>query len=94
MYEFTWDDNKCASNIRKHKISFEEARDVFYDPYAMYMTDDDHSDEEERLLVLGLSNKLRVLMVCYCYRDSNSIIRIISARKATKREQNIYGGKL
>ena len=88
---FVWDDNKHDSNIRKHGVSFIEAITVFDDPNACYFTDEEHSGDEDRFVVIGLSNFLRALVVCHCYRSEN-VIRIISARKATKKETQLYGG--
>ena len=87
---FEWDDKKNASNIRKHGVSFEEAQTVFFDENAIEFDDPDHSIQEERFILLGLSQSLKVLVVCHCYRTVESKIRIISARKATKKEQSIY----
>ena len=87
---FTWDLKKNSANIKKHGVSFEEAKSVFYDDNARLMHDPDHSDEEERFLLLGLSERLNILIVCHCYREENEIIRIISARKATKNEKKQY----
>ena len=87
---FEWDDRKNLSNKRKHGVSFEEAQTVFFDENAIEFDDPDHSIQEERFLLLGLSLKLKVLVVCHCYRKDESIIRIISARKATKKEQKYY----
>ena len=87
---FEWDDKKNASNIRKHGVSFEEAQTVFFDESAIEFDDPDHSIQEERFILLGLSQCLKVLVVCHCYRTAESKIRIISARKATKKEQDVY----
>ena len=87
---FEWDDKKNASNIRKHGVSFEEAQTVFFDENAIEFDDPDHSIQDERFLLLGLCQSLKVLVVCHCYRTVESKIRIISARKATKKEQSIY----
>jgi len=87
---FTWDPAKNTVNEKKHRISFEEAKTVFYDGNARVLHDPDHSEDEERFIILGLSQKLNVLVVCHCYREDTSMIRIISARKATKREQSQY----
>ena len=87
---FTWDLKKNSANIKKHGVSFEEAKSVFYDDNARLMHDPDHSDEEERFLLLGLSERLNILIVCHCYREENEIIRIISARKATRSEKKQY----
>ncbi len=91
---FEWDINKNKLNIRKHKISFDEAKTVFYDENARIIADPDHSHEEDRFIILGLSAALRLLVVCHCYREPNETIRIISARKATKNETKHYGGNL
>jgi uncharacterized DUF497 family protein len=88
---FEWDENKNRSNIKKHGISFEEAQTVFYDENATEFFDEDHSEKEERFILLGLSHKIRVLIVCHCLREED-VIRIISARKATKKEQRNYTG--
>ena len=88
---FNWDADKGLSNIEKHGISFKEAATVFGDDRAVVLDDEGHSQDEERFKIIGLSGKLRLLMVCHCYRDDDSVIRIISARKATKQEQTQYG---
>jgi uncharacterized DUF497 family protein len=90
---FTWNEKKNKSNKTKHKISFEEAKSVFWDENASLFFDEDHSDEEERYILLGMSSNLRVLIVCHCVIENNQIIRIISARKATKNELNFYSGE-
>jgi len=88
---FEWDPEKARINIDKHEgVSFKEAESVFYDERAIEFYDEEHSESEKRFLMLGLSMKLRLLLVCHCVRESDSIIRIISARKATKREANHY----
>jgi uncharacterized DUF497 family protein len=87
---FEWDDKKNASNIRKHSVSFEEAQTVFFDENAIEFDDPDHSIQEESFILLGLSQSLKVLVVCHCYRSHDLKIRIISARKATKKEQGVY----
>ena len=89
---FEWDDKKEKSNKRKHGISFEEARTAFYDENAIQYFDPDHSDEDEedRFILLGISFKLKVLVVCHCFRENDSVIRIISARKADKDEEYEY----
>ncbi|MCB1666774.1 MAG: BrnT family toxin [Porticoccaceae bacterium] len=92
MIEFEWDPEKARSNLRKHGVSFEEAKSVFYDEFAIQFDDHDESVQEERFLMLGLSNDLRILMVCHCERGSGESIRIISARKATKKESKFYSG--
>ena len=87
---FEWDESKNRGNHRKHGISFDEAQTVFFDENAVEFYDDEHSEWEDRFLLLGLSAKLRVLLVCHCLRDEGSVIRIISARKATKNERGLY----
>ena len=87
---FEWDERKNRENKRKHKVSFEEAQTVFLDENAIRYFDPDHSDDEDRFLMLGMSFTLRVLVVCHCYLADDSVIRIISARKANKREQADY----
>jgi uncharacterized DUF497 family protein len=87
---FAWDEHKNSSNQRKHGVSFEEARTAFLDENAKLYFDPDHSQDEDRFILLGLSFSLRILVVCHCYRQSNTVIRIISARKADKHEQNDY----
>jgi uncharacterized DUF497 family protein len=87
---FEWDENKNQINQNKHKISFKEAESVFYDENALLIDDPDHSDQEERFIILGYSNKANLLVVCHCYRASDTIIRIISARKATQSETRQY----
>lgn len=88
--KFEWDDNKNEINQKKHKISFEEAKTVFYDAEALVIDDPEHSEEEDRFIILGLSKKTNLLVVCHCYRESDSVIRIISARKATATETRYY----
>jgi uncharacterized DUF497 family protein len=87
---FIWDVEKYYANIEKHGIAFEEAATVFDDDYALYEPDDAHSTYEERFKVIGMSEQLKVLVVCHCYRNGDSLIRIISARKADKEEINYY----
>lgn len=88
--KFNWDEGKNSSNQRKHGISFEEAKTIFFDEDAIEYFDPAHSKEEDRFILLGLSFNLRVLVVCYCHRASHSAIRIISARKATRNESKAY----
>ena len=88
--EFEWDENKNNINKVKHGISFEEARSVFYDEYAILFDDPDHSIEEDRFLIIGMSETEDVCIVSHCYRDDNEKIRIISARKASKTAQKYY----
>lgn len=85
-----WDPRKAAANFRKHGVSFEDAQSVFTDERARLIADPDHSADEDRFLLLGLSSSLRVLVVAHCYREAEGVIRIISARKATRDEQRSY----
>ena len=89
---FDWDENKYKINVNKHGISFKEAASVFFDENAVEVDDDEHSQHEERFLIIGRSKRLRLMVVCHCYRENNTIIRIISARKANDTEKEIYGG--
>ena len=89
---FEWDRNKNLSNIIKHGVPFKEAATVFLDPYAELLDDDAHSDNEERFIIIGMSEKTNLLIVCHCYRETDGIVRIFSARKATKSETGLYGG--
>lgn len=91
--EFIWDNKKAKYNLSKHHISFEEASTVFYDENATEYYDPDHSEGEERFLLLGMSRWLRILVVSYCYRENDDVIRIISARKAKRREMKYYKNK-
>ncbi len=88
---FEWDAAKSRQNKRKHGVSFEEARSVFLDERAIRYFDPDHSQEEDRFIMLGMSFVLRVLVVCHCYRAGDAVIRIISARRADSREARDYG---
>jgi len=92
MIKFEWDSIKADSNIKKHGISFEEAKSVFYDEFAIQFYQNDNMEGEDRFLMLGLSTTHKVLMICHCERDSGNIVRIISARKATKNERKFYEG--
>lgn len=87
---FEWDENKNNINKKKHKISFEEAQTVFYDTEALVIDDPEHSEQEDRFIILGLSKKANLLVVCHCYREFDLVIRIISARKATTTEEKFY----
>lgn len=87
---FEWDPAKAAANVKKHGVSFEEAQTVFEDEEALFMADPDHSDDEERFVLLGLSSALRVLVVVHCERERGSVIRLISARKADRQERAGY----
>lgn len=88
--DFEWDSGKAASNERKHGVTFVEASTVFGDPYARVIDDPDHSDDEERCIILGASTRANILIVCHCHRGGGDTIRIISARKATKTESKAY----
>jgi uncharacterized DUF497 family protein len=88
--KFEWEASKAASNIQKHGITFEEARTVFFDERARLINDPDHSESEDRFILLGFSSSLRVIVVCHCYRSEGNVIRIISARKATATEKKAY----
>jgi len=88
---FSWDGRKAKQNIKKHRVPFEEASTVFFDENARLIHDPAHSVKEDRFVLLGLSSKLRLLVVCHCYRGKERVIRILSARKADKQEQKQYG---
>ena len=87
---FEWDPAKAIANARKHGVSFEDAQTVFSDERARLIDDPDHSHEEERFVLLGLSSSLRLLVVAHCYRSEGGVIRIISARRATRTEERSY----
>ena len=87
---FEWDPKKAASNLRKHKVSFEDAQTVFSDERALLVNDPDHSEDEERFVLLGLSSTMRLLVVVHCYRGADNVIRLISARKADADERSLY----
>ena len=91
---FDWDKDKNKANIKKHGISFIEAATVFNDARALYSYDAEHSYDEDRFNVIGFSNTSKLLVVCHCYKENDTIIRIISARKATNNEETLYGGTL
>ncbi|MDM1019278.1 BrnT family toxin [Acinetobacter sp. VNK23] len=93
MIKFEWNPAKAVSNQKKHGISFEEAKSVFYDEFAIQFFDEEHSEQEDRFLMLGLSNEAKLLLVCHCERDEGNTIRIISARKATLSESKYYRGR-
>jgi uncharacterized DUF497 family protein len=93
MIRFEWDSAKATANFRKHGVSFDEAQSVFYDEFAVQFFDEEHSASEERFLLLGMSVGAQLLLVCHCEREAGDIIRIISARKATKRESAFYGSE-
>ena len=92
MITFEWNNRKASANLRSHGISFKEAESVFYDDFAIQFFDDDHSSEEDRFVMLGMSNVARLLTVVHCVRESGNIVRIISARKATRKERAYYKG--
>jgi uncharacterized protein len=87
---FEWDKDKSRRNKRKHGVSFEEVQTVFYDERAIQYFDPDHSKDEDRFIMLGMSFRLKILVVCHCYRSDDAVIRIISARRADKREESEY----
>ena len=91
--KFEWDASKAASNAKKHKVTFEMAKTVFYDDFAVQFFDEEHSFDEERFLLLGMSSDARLLLVCHCEREDGDVIRIISARKATESEAQNYRGE-
>ena len=93
MIKFEWDSAKATGNARKHGVSFEEAQSIFYDEFAIQFFDEEHSGDEERFLLLGMSTGARLLLVCHCEREAGNIIRIISARQATKCESTFYGSE-
>jgi len=90
MIKFDWNALKAATNIRKHGVSFEEAKSVFFDDFALQFFDQVNSEVEDRFLMFGMSNETKLLIVCHCERDDGNTIRIISARKATKNESKHY----
>ena len=90
---FQWDERKNTENRRRHGVSFEEAQSVFLDEYAVQFFDESHSSSEERFLMLGVSSHFRLLMVVHAFRERESVIRIISARKATRKEGGQYPGR-
>jgi uncharacterized protein len=91
---FEWDPAKAASNAKQHKVTFEVAKTVFYDDFALQFFDEEHSSREDRFLMLGLSSDARLLLICHCEREEVDVIRIISARKATDSEAQYYRGDL
>ena len=100
MIRFDWDAEKAEANLKKHEVAFEEARTVFSDDYARQFFDEDNSEDEDRFLLLGVSSRSRLLIVCHCVREASEsaggeeVIRIISARKATAAERTFYEGPL
>ena len=91
--QFTWDPRKARDNVRKHGVSFEEAQSVFLDDYALLLDDPDHSGDEDRFLLLGVSSRLRTVVVCHCYKEDDQVIRLISARKCEKAERRQYDSR-
>ena len=87
---FQWDKNKRTENSRKHGVSFEEAQTVFYDERALLISDPDHSEDEDRFVLVGMSLSLRTLVVCHCYREDDEVILILSARRANRMERAEY----
>ena len=87
---FEWDEGKAAANLKKHGVSFNEAKSIFVDDCAKLIDDPDHSEDEDRFVLLGLSSVLRLLLVCHCYRSEGNVIRIVSARKASAKESKYY----
>lgn len=87
---FEWDGRKNRANQKKHGVSFEEASTVFHDENAVQFFDPDHSEQEDRFILLGLSFRLRILVVCHCFRESETVVRLISARKANPSEEQEY----
>ena len=94
MFHFEWDENKNRINQNKHKVSFEEAQTVFFDEEALLISDPDHSEDEDRFILLRISFEANTLVVVHCYRENDSVIRIISARKATKSEREQYDARI
>ena len=90
---FEWDPSKASANLKKHQVSFDEAKSVFFDDFAVQFFDEEHSSDEERFIMLGMSSGARLLVVCHCERgDDDEVVRIISARKATRSEASFYPG--
>lgn len=89
---FEWNPSKAASNLKKHQVSFDEAKTVFFDDFAVQFFDDEHTQDEDRFIMLGMSSNARLLVVCHCERGEGEVIRIISARKATRGEAAFYRG--
>jgi uncharacterized DUF497 family protein len=92
MIKFEWDAAKATANVKKHAVSFEEAKSCFYDDFAVQFVDEEHSSQEDRFLLLGMSSRAKLLLVCHGEREHGTVIRIISARKATQRESAFYRG--
>ena len=92
MISFEWDEAKARENLKKHRVSFEEAKSTFFDEFGVQFFDDEHSSDEQRFLMLGMRSRANLLIVSHCERHHGAAIRIISARKATKRESAFYRG--
>ena len=92
MLKFEWDESKAAANLKKHQVSFEEAKSIFFDEFGVQFFDEKHSFDEERFLMLGMGSGAKRLIVCRCEQEHGAVIRLISARKATKRESAFYRG--
>jgi uncharacterized DUF497 family protein len=92
IIKFDWSATKASANLKKHGVSFEEAQSVFFDEFAVQFFDEENSEAEDRFLMLGMSGGARLLIVCHCERDEGNVIRIISARKATRNERDYYTG--
>jgi uncharacterized protein len=92
MITFEWDERKADANLKKHQVSFEEAKSIFFDEWGVQFFDEDHSSDEERFLMLGMSSGAKLLIVCHCERQQGAVIRLIAARKATPRESAFYRG--
>ena len=88
--KFEWDENKAQINVKKHGVSFDEAKTAFYDAAALVIDDPEHSDDEERFVLLGMSQNTRLLVVCHCLRENETVIRLISARKSSRTESSYY----
>lgn len=90
IMHFEWDESKSYKNKEKHGVSFNEAKSVFFDENALLIYDPDHSEDEDRFILLGMSTNLRILVVCHCCRDEDNVVRLISARKADRSESSAY----
>jgi uncharacterized DUF497 family protein len=90
MLHFDWDESKNRANRKKHGVWFEEARSAFTDPHALLFSDPEHSEDEERVVLLGVTAASRLVVIVHCYRESDTVVRIISARPATDKERAFY----
>lgn len=88
--KFEWDPAKAGENLRRHRVSFDEAATVFFDDFAMVASDPEHSNDEDRFIIIGFSSRSRLLLVVHCYRDRDEVIRLISARTLTKKERKKF----